>query len=242
MAATDVAPSRLEAAKTAATSFIKAQPSSVDIGVVAFQSDALQTSRPDADHSVADAAIARITGTGGTSLANAILTCLSAITGKQVTLPGANQGQPAPDLGYWGSATIVLFSDGEDFGGGGAGGAGGSGSADRLEAAAELAQNAGVHIETVGVGTTAGTTVKVDGYTMHTALNEDTLTGIAQTTGGSYHPATDSAQLDGIANGIDLRLTTKHEDLPLAGGFSILAVLLLAAGAALTVWRTGRLI
>ena len=37
MAATDVAPSRLAAAKKAALSFINAQPDNVDIGVVAFE-------------------------------------------------------------------------------------------------------------------------------------------------------------------------------------------------------------
>ena len=88
-----------------------------------------------------------------------------------------------PDLGYWGSATIVLFSDGEDE----------RQRATRPRAAATAAQTAGVHIETVGVGTTAGTTVEVDGYRIQTALDADTLTAIAKTTGGSYHPASDAA-------------------------------------------------
>ena len=69
-----------------------------------------------------------------------------------------------------------------------------------------------MHIETVGVGTAAGTTVEVDGFRIHTALDEDTLTAIARTTGGSYHPASDAAELDGIASTIDLRLTTHRED------------------------------
>ena len=47
---------------------------------------------------------------------------------------------------------------------------------------------------------------------------------------------------NGVAKTIDLRLTTKHEDLPLAGAFTGFAVLLLVAGALLTVWRTGRLV
>lgn len=69
-----------------------------------------------------------------------------------------------------------------------------------------------------------------------------TLTTVAKTTGGSYHPASDAAELNGIAGDIDLRLTTHREDLPLAGAFSGLAVLLLVAGAVLTVLRTGRLV
>ena len=228
MAATDVPPTRLKAAQQAANAFIDAQPDSVDIGVVAFQNGALTTSQPSADHEAAKAAVDRLRVSGGTSLAAAILTSLSAITGKKVAV---GRDGAVPDIGYWASATIVVFSDGED-----------RGSGDALEAAAAAAQGAGVHIQTVGVGTTAGTTVEVDGYRVRTALDEATLTALAEATGGSYHPAADSAELDRIASTIDLRLTTRPEDLPLAGAFAAFAVLLLAAGGVLTVLRTGRLV
>ena len=99
-----------------------------------------------------------------------------------------------------------------------------------------------MHIEAVGVGTASGTTVEVDGFRLHTALDTDTLTAIAQSTGGGYHPASDTAQLDGVAATIDLRLTVAKQDVPLAGGFIALALALLAAGALLTGLRTGRLV
>ena len=92
-----------------------------------------------------------------------------------------------------------------------------------------------MHIDTVGVGTAAGTTVEVDGYQVHTALDADELTTIAQTTGGSYHPASDAAQLDGVASTIDLRLTVADQEVPLAGAFIGFALLLLGVGAVLTV-------
>jgi Ca-activated chloride channel family protein len=82
----------------------------------------------------------------------------------------------------------------------------------------------------------------VDGYRLHTALDADQLTAIAQTTGGSYHPASDAADLDGVASTIDLRLTVAKQDMPLAGGFTALALALLAVGALLTGVRTGRLV
>ena len=85
MGATDVAPTRLGAAKKAATAFVDAQPSSVDIGVVAFQNGGLTTDQPSADHTAAATAIQRLAVAGGTSLADAILTSLSAITGKTVS-------------------------------------------------------------------------------------------------------------------------------------------------------------
>lgn len=229
MGAKDVAPDRLTAAKKAAQAFIQAQPPSVDIGVVAFENGGLAVSQPSADHAEAQAAVERLAPAGGTSLGQAILASLSAITGRTVALGPDGQ---APELGYWGSATVVMFSDGEDQGE----------SADQLQAAAEAAQRAGVHVDTVGVGTVAGAAVEVDGYRMRTALDETSLQTIARTTGGVYHPAQDAAQLHGVASTIDLRLTVAEQTVPLGGALIGLALLLLALGAALTMARSGRVV
>jgi Ca-activated chloride channel family protein len=236
MSATDVAPSRLGAAKQAALSFINAQPDTVDIGVVAFTDGGLESSLPTADHAKASAAVSRLTAGGGTSLGSAILASLSAITHKSVTV---GRDGTAPNIGYWPSATIVLFSDGQDEDERAAGGGTTDTSAD---AAASVADKAGVHIDTVGVGTAAGTTVDVDGYHLFTALDTATLTSISQATAGTYHPASDTSELDKIGSSINLRLTVTHEPLPLAGVFIAVALALLAAGALLTVARTGRVV
>jgi Ca-activated chloride channel family protein len=228
MSADDVTPSRLAAAQQAALSFIDAQPDSVDIGVVGFDQGALTTSQPSADRAATKAAVERLRTAGGTSLASAILGSLSAITGTPVRI---GEDGDLPDIGHWGSATIVLFSDGEDQGG-----------SDAVSAAATIAQNAGVHIEAVGVGTADGTAVEIDGYQLHTALDTEQLTAIAKATGGTYHHASEMGQLDDIASTIDLRLTVAKQDVPLAGGFVAVALPLLAAGALLTGVRTGRLV
>lgn len=228
MGADDVEPTRLAAAQQAAIAFIDAQPDTVDIGVVAFQQGALTTAAPSADHAAAAAAIDRLAIAGGTSLGDAILTSLSAITGETVTL---GEDGTAGDLGYWGSATIVLFSDGEDSGG----------STDAATAAA-VAQAAGVHIQTVGVGTTSGAVVEVDGYRLLSTLDEDALRQVAQATGGSYRALADAAGLDEIASTIDLRLDVADDEVPLAGALSLIALVLLGLGAVLTVLRTGRIV
>jgi Ca-activated chloride channel family protein len=230
MAATDVAPSRLAAAKRAALSFIDAQPGSVNIGVVAFQQGGLEAALPTADHAAASAAVGRLSAGGGTSLGDAILASLTAITHRTVSI---GRGGSVPNIGYWPSATIVLFSDGQDEAGATSGGTG---------AATSVAEKAGVHIDTVGVGTATGTTVDVDGYHLFTALNAAALTSISQATGGRYHPASDAGELNGIASSINLRLTVTKEPLPLAGAFIALALALLGAGAVLTVIRTGRVV
>jgi Ca-activated chloride channel homolog len=234
MTATDVTPSRLAAAQRAATEFVAKQPPSVDVGVVAFDQGALTTSAPGKDHDKAIAAIGRLHAAGGTSLGQAILAALSAIVGRQVSLPDAEAnggaGATPPALGYWGSATIVLLSDGENTGGPDA------------VAAAELAAAAGVHVETVGFGTVEGTTVQADGYQMETALDEGLLTEIAQTTAGSYRRAADAAALDGIYRALDLRITAKPEALELTGVAVALAILLLTIGGLLMLAWTGRIL
>ncbi len=228
MGANDVAPTRLAAAQRAALTFIQAQPDSLDIGVVAFEEGALTTAKPSADHSIAADAIGRLAVTGGTSLGSAIIASLAAITGKPVAV---RPGGSAPDIGYWPSATIVMFSDGQDQ-------PGGTG----LGTATAIAAKAGVHVDTIGVGTAAGTTIDVDGYHVHTALDAPALTAIAKATGGSYHPASTVSQLNGLASTIDLRLTVTREPVPLAGAFIVAALVLLAAGAVLTVLRSGRVV
>lgn len=226
MGAKDVAPTRLAAAKRAAGSFIAAQPGSVNIGVVAFEEGGLVTERPSSDHSQALTAISRLRTSGGTSLGAAITSSLSAITGKPV--PAAKNGA-VPAIGYWPSATVVVFSDGQDESAGTAG-------------ATAIAEKAGVRVDTVGIGTTAGTTVDVGGYHLFTALNAGTLKQIATATRGSYHPASDASELGSIASTIKLKLTVSKQRLPLAGAFIALALALLAAGAAVTILRSGRVI
>jgi Ca-activated chloride channel family protein len=228
MGAKDVAPDRLAAAKRAARSFIAAQPDSIKIGVVAFEQGALITNRPRGDHAEVEAAIERLRVSGGTALGSAIIASLSAITGRAI--PVGRNGTVA-GIGYWPSATIVIFSDGQD-----------EGAASVTARATAAAERAGVRIDTVGVGTTAGTTVDVDGYHLFTALEPGTLKSIAQATRGTYHPASDAGQLDGIASTIKLRLTITSQRLPLAGAFIALALVFLAAGSVLTVVRSGRVI
>jgi Ca-activated chloride channel homolog len=228
MSAKDVQPSRLGAAQAAAKQFVAQQPSTVDVGVLVFGDQALLTQAPTADHDLADAAVGRLSPGGGTSLGQAILVGLGTITGKPVALP--EEGADPPNLGYWPSATIIVFSDGQDTGGPDA------------SAAAELAAAAGVRIQTVGIGTARGATVEVDGYQLSTALDERTLTAVAQTTGGAYHAAGDAATLDDTTKAIDLRLTTKKEPVELTAPFAAAALLLLVLGALLGTRWHGRIV
>src|SRR3954471_18657447 len=87
MAATDVKPSRLEAAKAAARPFVERQPTSVRIAVVAFGGTGLVTQRPTDDRGAVLAAGAPLPPSGDTSLSDGILGGLSAIVGRPVKVP-----------------------------------------------------------------------------------------------------------------------------------------------------------
>jgi Ca-activated chloride channel family protein len=230
MSAGDVAPSRLAAAQSAATGFVESQPDTVDVGVLVFGDQALLTQAPTDDHAAALAAIGRLSASGGTSLGQAILVALGTITGRPVSLPAEGAAAPPNDLGYWPSATIVVFSDGQNTGGPDA------------EAAAELAAAAGVRIQAVGVGTAEGATVEVDGFQLGTALDEALLTSVAQITGGAYQQAGDAAALADTTKAIDLRLTTEKEPVELTGPFAGAGLLLLLLGGLLGLRWHGRIV
>jgi Ca-activated chloride channel family protein len=198
--------------------------------VLAFGDQALLTQAPTDDHALATAAVERLTPSGGTSLGQAILVALGTITGKPVTLPADDAAPTTGDLGYWPSATIVVFSDGQQTGGPDAG------------AAAELAAAAGVRIQAVGVGTERGATVEVDGFQLGTQLDETLLTAVATTTGGTYHRAGDAATLADTTDAIDLRLTTIKETVELTAPVAGVALLLLILGALLSTLWHGRIV
>ena len=164
MAADDVRPTRLDAAKAAARGFVEQQPASVRVGVVAFGGTAIVTARPTDDRAAVLAAINRLQPQGDTSLGEGILGSLSAIAGRPITAPGdAETGADETPIGYYGGTAVVLLTDGEDTGG-----------PDPAELA-DLASTAGVRIETIGLGTPQGTVIEVDGFSIATALDAATL-------------------------------------------------------------------
>ncbi|GAA2470921.1 VWA domain-containing protein [Terrabacter carboxydivorans] len=232
MAATDVKPSRLEAAKAAARAFVAKQPASVRIAVVAFGGTGLVTQRPTDDRAAVLAAVARLKPSGDTSLADGILGGLSAIVGKPVKAPGDAElgtAQETP-IGYHGGTAIVLLTDGEDTSDAGPAGA------------AQLASAAGVRIEPIGLGTPAGTTIQVDGFSIATALDESSLQAVAQTTGGTYRRASDAATLAAVYDSIELQWTTRTVPHEVTSWVAALAAVLLLGGATVSVLRQGRVI
>lgn len=106
------------------------------------------------------------------------------------------------------SKVIILLTDGENN----------AGSLDPIQAA-ELAQTMGIKVYTVGVGTKGQAPVPVtDTFTgrkmiqwMPVNIDEETLTKVADITGGKYFRATDTASLEEIYEEIDAMEKTKVE-------------------------------
>ena len=233
MRAKDLEPTRIEAAKVAATAFVEQQPSSIRIGVVAFGDSAVTVLRPSNVKADVIAAINRLSVSGGTSLGSGLFTSLTTIAGKPLTIDESALGSDAGDsvnIGYLGSSAIVLLTDGEN-----------TSRPDPLRLA-EVASSAGVRVHAIGVGTSEGTVVQVDGFSVATALDEELLTEIAKVTDGTYHQAGDAAALTGIYKSIDLEFKRVVKPREVTAAFAAVGVLLLALGSLLSIAWFGRVI
>ena len=83
MAADDLEPTRMEAAKDAARTFVERQPTSILIGVVAFSDSGFSIQVPTSDQPQVLAAIDRLAPERGTSLGRGILTSLTTIAAAE---------------------------------------------------------------------------------------------------------------------------------------------------------------
>jgi Ca-activated chloride channel family protein len=241
MAADDLQPTRMDAAKAAAREFVQRQPASVQVGVVAFSEGGLSVQAPTSEQEAILAAIDRLSPQRGTSLGQGILASLNTIFASKNLEPGSpdpdDRGAssaptptptPVPE-GTYTSAVIVLLTDGEN-----------NAPPDPL-AAAQAAADRGVRIHTIGIGSPAGTTLHVNGFTVHTQLNEAMLQQIALLTDGQYYNAATEAQLDSIYQNLTPELVVKPEYMEVTSLFAGASILILLIGGAFSLAWFSRL-
>ena len=241
MGATDLAPTRMEAAKVAARDFVARQPSSITIGVVAFSDSGVAVQTPTNDQATVLGAINRLAPQHGTSVAQGITASLKAIAIAEAgpyahnfysnATPGPSPAAtptPVPE-GYHAPAVIVLLSDGEN-----------NESPDPI-AAARAAADQGVRIYTGGIGSAAGAIVTLDGFQVFTQLDQGTLLQISQVTGGTYYGATDAAQLLSIYDNLDTQLVITPQMTEITSLLAGVSLLMLLAGTAASLIWLGRL-
>jgi Ca-activated chloride channel family protein len=226
MNADDLEPTRIEAAKAAARTFVENQPQTIKVGVVAFSNGGLIVQQPTDDQAAILAAVDRLGPQGGTVLGQGIFTSLNAIAGK--TLAIDETSSEALQLEDYSSAVILLLTDGEDTGG-----------QDPLEIA-QVAAEAGVRIYPIGIGTAEGSVLQLEGFNILTQLNEPVLQEIASLTNGQYYRAEDEEALQEIYQNVDLQLTIEGEKSEVTAIVTGLSLLFLMIGGGLSLIWFGR--
>lgn len=213
MDATDVLPSRLEAARAAARSFAEDLPEPINLGLVAFAGTATVLVPPTTDHAAVVDAVGRLQLAEATAIGEAVLASLDAIA----RVPPAADGEPVP-------AHIVLMSDGETTAG------------TPTDIAAQDAEDAGVPVSTIAFGTPTGT-IEYDGELVQVPVNVDELAGLAEATGGSTFEAATGEELRSVYADIGSSIGFETEDKEIGAWFTGAAfVLLLLASAASIAW------
>jgi Ca-activated chloride channel family protein len=208
MCSTDVAPNRLTAAQEAAREFVEAQHDGSRIGLVTFSAIAGLLVEPTTDKKAVLEAIDTLRTARGTAIGQAILTSVDAIAEMNPDVPPTGVEVPAISdaIGEYQPDTIVVLTDGRNTQG-----------VDPLTAAEEAAARR-VRVYTIGFGTTEPaasvcTPDQISGDAMfrgdgmgppgggfgrgglYRQIDEETLTQVADMTGGEYFQAKDADAL-----------------------------------------------
>ncbi len=171
MEATDVAPTRIDAAKTAAAEFVKGLPATFNVGLVAFAKSANVLVSPTKEHAAIQQGLDGLQLAQSTATGEAVFSCLDAL--RSVPADGAKGLPPA---------RIVLLSDGyRTFG-------------RSIEEAAAAAQAANVPVSTIAFGTDTGM-IEIDGQTQRVPVDRPSLQKLAETTKGHYYEAASISEL-----------------------------------------------
>jgi Ca-activated chloride channel family protein len=215
MEATDVKPSRIEAAKAAATSFLDDVPPKVNVGLVTFAGSSRIAVAPTTDRRAVADAIAKVELDDGTAIGNAIESSLDALN----SMPPAPDGAEVP-------AAIVLMSDGTTTMG------------VPNQRAIQDAVAAHVPVSTIAFGTEGGTvTIPNTGEVVSVPVDAPSLAKIAKATGGQAYEAATQGQLSDVYSKIGSSIGYDTTISALTQWFVAAALLgFLVAGALALAW------
>jgi len=253
MCSTDILPTRLEAAESAAIAFVDAQNERTRIGIVAFSGFAAVTQPPTSDQKTLVDAIQSLTTGRRTAVGSGILASIDALAEVDPTiarsvLPGRPGTEPPPLLpGAYAADIIVVLTDGA------------SNAGPEPVDAARQAVDRGLRVYTIGFGSAEGGQFDPEcrrqflgnepggglgGFGgggaggFRRGIDEDTLRQVADLTGGTYYPAESAAQLEQVFAGLPTTLITKREVVEVSAGFVGLGGLLAAIALLLgRLWR-----
>ena len=229
MKANDVEPTRLDAARIAAKTFLDEVPEKFRVGVVSFASRASVGVAPTEDRELVATALDTLAPGEGTAIGDAI--ALSLRVGEPN--PAAAEGAPEEEGGEGevpadpAPRAIVLISDGARDGG----------EVEPSEAAKQ-AKERNVPIYSVLVGTPEGVVEEelTGGYRtiIRVPPNPETLEQVAATSGGEFFPALDAEGLNTVYEDLGSRLGSREEDREITDVFAAVAAVLLLVGVTLS--------
>ena len=218
MSATDVKPTRIQAARTTANTFLAEVPKAFRIGVIAIGSNATVALPPTTDRTLVAAAFRSMRRSEGTALGDAVALAVQ-VGQKQRT----SSGEPIP-------TAVLVISDGAN-----------QGSRVSPQTAATRARALHIPIYTVLVGTSNGIVQRTltGGYReqIRVPASPTTLQEIARASGGEFFTAPTTQQLRDVYKQLGTRLghkRTSREVSDLFAGGS--ALLMLAGGAMSALW------
>lgn len=174
MQAIDVRPTRIEAAKQAAVTFLKSLPAGFNVSVVALWGTPNIVAPPTVDRGAVERVINALQLRDSTAIGDGIKVALQALE----QAPKSDDGSVAP-------GAIVLLSDGQNTSG-----------SDPGSAAVEAKQK-NVPIFTIAYGTSTGY-VDIDGQREPVPPDTQLLKQIAETSGGAAYTAESAGQLDDV--------------------------------------------
>ena len=218
MEATDVKPSRIEAAKAAATAFLDDVPKQFNVGLVTFAGSSKMRVAPTTDRQQVANAIQNAPLADGTAIGDAINSSLDALG----DVPPAPDGAAVP-------AAIVLLSDGTTT----------MGTANAT--ATKRASDEGVPVSTIAFGTATGTVTLPNGQSVSVPVDAPALKAIAQETGGNSYEATTQNQLTDVYSKIGSSIGFDDGQSPLTQWFIAASFLTLAIASGLALAWSNRL-
>ena len=224
MTATDVAPTRLEAAKSASTSFLDKLPDRFRVGLVSFSSIVSVLQEPTDDRDAVRSGLDSLEGDVGTALGDAIVESV-ALAPDPEEAEKLSGGKPL--------FAILLLSDGAN-----------SVGREPLDVV-DQAKEAGVPIYTIAFGTPDGTVEITNDFgvtqTYRVPPDPDTLRQIAEQTGGKFFEAPTEADLDAVYQEIGSQVSYEDEERELTAAFAGAGAVFLLLGAGLSALWFGRI-
>ncbi|CAN5655815.1 VWA domain-containing protein [soil metagenome] len=234
MEATDVEPSRLSAAQSAARTFLDQLPDQFQVGLVSFSDQAEVLAQPTTDRAAVREAIASLRPLGGTAMGDALARALE-LNGRA---PSTSAGRTSPPLRSSRAErpldAVLLLSDGYST----------TGDVEPLEAA-ELARDRGTPTFTIALGTPEGVVEGQDQYGRPALIrvppDPDTLRAIAETTGGEFFTAPTEDELRQVYEELGSRIGYVKERREVTSSFAAAAAVLVALASAGSLAWNGRL-